>query len=123
MKIIKPKKMTGTHILVLSFLGLIVAGTFLLKLPFASHSGTTWIDALFTATSAVCVTGLIVVDTSVHFRSNCDTSPYSAWRNRDNDFCSFSHLYFKSQTATCQQDYNGRLIYAGSYRYQVVKLA
>ena len=67
MKIIKPKKMTGTHILVLSFLGLIVAGTFLLKLPFASHSGTTWIDALFTATSAVCVTGLIVVDTPVHF--------------------------------------------------------
>ncbi|HNZ54043.1 MAG TPA: potassium transporter TrkG [bacterium] len=61
------RKITGSHILVFSFLMLIFSGMLLLKLPFASHAGTTWVDALFTATSAVCVTGLIVVDTPVHF--------------------------------------------------------
>ncbi|QED39100.1 ATPase [Antarcticibacterium arcticum] len=50
-----------------SFLLLIISGTFLLLLPKATHSGITAIDALFTATSAVCVTGLIVVDTGTYF--------------------------------------------------------
>jgi trk system potassium uptake protein TrkH len=46
----------------------ILAGTVLLRLPLA-HDGPPigWLDALFTATSAVCVTGLIVVDTGTHF--------------------------------------------------------
>ncbi|MBO7508313.1 MAG: Trk family potassium uptake protein [Clostridia bacterium] len=53
----------------LSFLGGILLGTFLLCLPISSSSGQWWsfIDALFTSTSAVCVTGLVVVDTAVHF--------------------------------------------------------
>lgn len=47
------------------FGGLIVAGTALLMLPFASESGgTDLLTALFTATSAVCVTGLTVVSTA-----------------------------------------------------------
>lgn len=46
---------------------LIVAGTFLLKMPNATHGELSWIDALFTSTSAVCVTGLIVVDTATAF--------------------------------------------------------
>ncbi|WP_207795792.1 TrkH family potassium uptake protein [Sphingobacterium haloxyli] len=50
-----------------SFLLLIMAGTCLLKLPWALHQPLSWIDALFTSTSAVCVTGLIVVDTATHF--------------------------------------------------------
>lgn len=50
-----------------SFGFLIVIGTFLLKLPNATNGGIRLIDALFTATSAVCVTGLTVVDTSTHF--------------------------------------------------------
>lgn len=50
------------------FLAAITAGTLLLKLPAASQSGyIAWMDALFTATSAVCVTGLVVVDTGSHF--------------------------------------------------------
>jgi potassium uptake TrkH family protein len=55
-------------LIVLSFLVLISVGTMLLLLPRAtvSHSFT-FIDALFTATSAVCVTGLIVVDTATYF--------------------------------------------------------
>lgn len=53
----------------MSFGGLIAAGTLLLSLPVASEPGhhITPVDALFTATSAVCVTGLIVVDTPKAF--------------------------------------------------------
>ena len=55
-------------LLVLSFLFLILAGTGLLMLPRSTVSGGMhWIDALFTATSAVCVTGLVVVDTATYF--------------------------------------------------------
>ena len=50
-----------------SFAFLIVLGSFLLKLPNATIGGIKFIDALFTATSAVCVTGLTVVDTATHF--------------------------------------------------------
>ncbi|MBI9107784.1 MAG: TrkH family potassium uptake protein [Spirochaetales bacterium] len=53
---------------VLSFFIVILVGTLLLLLPFMSSSGhIRLIDALFTATSAVCVTGLAVVDTAVHY--------------------------------------------------------
>lgn len=51
------------------FAGLIAIGTLLLALPPMSEAGT-WtslVDALFTATSAVCVTGLVVVDTATHW--------------------------------------------------------
>jgi trk system potassium uptake protein TrkH len=58
-----------TQILVLGFLLLIAIGTLLLNLPIASRSGECvgFIDALFTSTSAVCVTGLVVVDTFEHW--------------------------------------------------------
>lgn len=54
---------------VASFAFAILAGTVLLMLPAASHTGgqTSFADALFTATSATCVTGLAVVDTGTHF--------------------------------------------------------
>ncbi len=52
-----------------SFITLILAGMLLLKLPAAVPSSTplSWVDALFTSTSAVCVTGLIVRDTATQF--------------------------------------------------------
>ncbi|MBU0631502.1 TrkH family potassium uptake protein [bacterium] len=54
-------------VIVYSFIGLIFFGAVLLLLPF-SHNGTlSFIDALFTSTSAVCVTGLIVKETPVDF--------------------------------------------------------
>ncbi len=54
---------------ILGFAALIVAGAVLLMLPAASRSGqaTSPGDALFTATSAVCVTGLVVVDTGTYW--------------------------------------------------------
>lgn len=58
------RQFSPAQVLVLSFAALIGTGTILLRLPIASTSETlTVLDALFTATSAVCVTGLIVVDT------------------------------------------------------------
>ncbi|UCF98393.1 MAG: TrkH family potassium uptake protein, partial [Spirochaetaceae bacterium] len=53
----------------LSFVLVIVTGTILLMLPFTTPDGAGlgFIDSLFTATSAVCVTGLIVVDTAAAF--------------------------------------------------------
>ncbi len=65
-------KLYGNHrnlniwqLMIMSFLGLITFGTLLLKLPFVEHqNGLNWIDALFTSTSAVCVTGLVTVKTS-----------------------------------------------------------
>lgn len=57
------------RVIVLSFALLITIGTLLLMLPMCSKSGlgTSFPDALFTATSATCVTGLVVVDTFTHF--------------------------------------------------------
>ncbi|PNV59029.1 Trk family potassium uptake protein [Clostridium sp. chh4-2] len=57
--------LSQTQFIAYGFLGIILTGTILLKLPFASKSGISpdWITCLFTATSASCVTGLIVADT------------------------------------------------------------
>lgn len=55
------------QLFVVSFLMIILFGAFLLMLPKATHEGLSFIDALFTSTSAVCVTGLIVVDTGSYF--------------------------------------------------------
>ncbi len=56
-------------IIVACFLLLILAGTLLLMLPISSkeHGGTSFGDSLFTATSAACVTGLIVKDTATYW--------------------------------------------------------
>ncbi|MDI9497923.1 MAG: potassium transporter TrkG [Bacillota bacterium] len=60
---------SSTRTIVLSFALLILAGSLLLTLPVASRSGISigYLPALFTATSCVCVTGLIVVDTATHW--------------------------------------------------------
>lgn len=55
------------QLFIISFLCIIFCGTLLLLLPGASHQGLSFTDALFTATSAVCVTGLTVVDTGTAF--------------------------------------------------------
>lgn len=54
-------------LLAMGFLVLIGLGTLLLKLPFAQTTPVSWGDALFTATSAVTVTGLVVTDTGPSF--------------------------------------------------------
>lgn len=65
----KPLDLGPPQVLVGGFLALIITGTVLLMLPVASAQGqpTGFLDALFTATSAVCVTGLVVVDTGTYW--------------------------------------------------------
>lgn len=62
---LKGNRLSPPKILVVGFLFIIAAGTLLLMLPASTvdGSGLSLIDALFTATSATCVTGLVVVDT------------------------------------------------------------
>ena len=55
------------QLFITSFLGIILICSFLLMLPNATSKPLEYLDALFTATSAVCVTGLAVVDTGTHF--------------------------------------------------------
>ncbi|NJB81671.1 potassium uptake TrkH family protein [Wenyingzhuangia aestuarii] len=55
------------QLFIVSFLILIFLGALLLMLPNATQTNISFLDALFTATSAVCVTGLVVVDTGTFF--------------------------------------------------------
>jgi trk system potassium uptake protein len=61
------KGMTPSGLFVTSFIMLILVGTAMLLVPNVTTENISFIDALFTATSAVCVTGLAVVDTSSAF--------------------------------------------------------
>lgn len=64
-----PFQLTATRLIILGYFVVIFSGALLLTLPLATRSGeaTAFIDALFTSTSAVCVTGLIVVNTAAHW--------------------------------------------------------
>ncbi len=55
------------QLIAMGFFIIIVTGTLLLMLPCASQEGTGALDALFTATSATCVTGLVAADTCRHW--------------------------------------------------------
>ena len=69
MKFRKNNKLTGVQILALGFLAVILIGAIILTLPISSSSGeaTNFLDSLFVSTSAVCVTGLVTVDTGTHW--------------------------------------------------------
>ena len=59
---------SATQVICISFVLLIALGTLLLTLPISSRSGRLGVvDAMFTATSATCVTGLVVRDTWTQF--------------------------------------------------------
>jgi trk system potassium uptake protein TrkH len=55
-------KFSADHFVSLSFLAAILIGGIFLRIPFSSHGEIRWIDAIFMSTSAVCVTGLSVID-------------------------------------------------------------
>lgn len=68
---IKWLRLSPPQILVMGFGAIILLGTILLMLPISNTTGEplNFMDALFTATSATCVTGLVVVDTGTFFSS------------------------------------------------------
>ena len=63
------KHITSFQLIILGFLSLIILGSLLLMLPVATRDGegAAFSDALFTATSATCVTGLVVRDTATYW--------------------------------------------------------
>jgi len=63
------KNWNPTRLIALGFAAVILLGAFLLHLPISARSGqaTDWLTCLFTATSATCVTGLVRVDTFLHW--------------------------------------------------------
>lgn len=65
----KKRLISTTQVIVLSFMLSTFLGAILLSLPFAAQSGqpTPFIDALFTATTSLCVTGLVTVTTATHW--------------------------------------------------------
>ncbi|WP_426350155.1 TrkH family potassium uptake protein [Alloiococcus sp. CFN-8] len=65
----KKFKWSPGRIIVIGFAAVILVGAFLLYMPISRNPGVhvSFVDALFTSTSAVCVTGLIAVDTADHF--------------------------------------------------------
>ena len=66
---VRKKGLSHAQIMAIGFIIVIMSGTFLLMLPFASKTGqvTHFMDALFTAVSASCVTGLVIADTFTHW--------------------------------------------------------
>lgn len=66
---VNKKHISSFHIIIFGFAGTIIWGTLLLMLPFSSADGkiTSFSDAVFTASSAVCVTGLVVRDTAAYW--------------------------------------------------------
>ena len=62
-------RLSSSQIIILGFAGIILIGAILLMLPISTKSGTVTplLDALFTSTSAVCVTGLVVKDTATYW--------------------------------------------------------
>ncbi len=63
------KRLSSSQIILLGFVGVIFCGTFLLMLPWATakRGGASFLDALFVATSATCVTGLVTQDTATYW--------------------------------------------------------
>jgi trk system potassium uptake protein len=66
LELLKPAQNPAT-LIIFSFLFLIVFGTAMLMLPKATNNGISFVNAVFTSTSAVCVTGLVVIDTATAF--------------------------------------------------------
>ncbi|MGM9973522.1 MAG: TrkH family potassium uptake protein [Clostridiaceae bacterium] len=66
---LKSIKLNPVEILAIGFFALIIIGAIILSLPISSVSGqsTNFIDSLFTSTSAVCVTGLVTLDTGTYW--------------------------------------------------------
>ncbi len=63
------KNLSSSRIIILGFAGAVLLGSLLLMLPFATREGegASFADAVFTAVSAVCVTGLVVQDTAAYW--------------------------------------------------------
>lgn len=67
--LIRKRRFSSSQIIIMGFLSVILTGSILLMLPVSTRSGesASFADALFTATSATCVTGLVIHDTATYW--------------------------------------------------------
>ena len=95
-------KVNPPFLFIFSFLILIIIGAFALMLPISTYNGIGFLDAMFTSTSAVCVTGLAVVDTGTYFTrfgQNVILVLISLGGLGVMTFTSFFGFFFKGQTS------------------------
>ena len=87
----KKKKMSSFEMIAFGFAGVILLGAIILMLPISSSAGvvTPFDKTLFTATSAVCVTGLVVVDTGSYWSGSDLTSDSDRWIGSHHCGCIF----------------------------------
>ena len=96
-KIIRKKHLTSFQLIILGFAGVILFGTILLMFPISTLENvpTPFSEALFTATSAVCVTGLVVKDTgsywSVFGHNRRAISGYPSLSSSDGYSCAYTN--------------------------------
>ena len=100
----RKKEFTTTRIIAVVFFVAIVIGTFLLMLPLSSKTGkvTGIVDALFTSTTSVCVTGLVTVRTLEFVWTGCDCTFGSGWRFRCN------YVYYDVYADSAPTDWHER---------------
>lgn len=94
--VIKRDSIKPTQILVIGFASLIIVGAVLLSMPISTNSGESpgILTALFTATSAVCVTGLVVQDTATYWSSVGQTIIFFLIQIGGIGFMTFTTLIF-----------------------------
>ena len=103
-----------------NFLLLIIIGTLLLKLPIATEHPISWIDALFTVTSATTVTGLIVFDPGLYtylIRRNCFIVAYSNRRNWLNGICRSDTFIAWTKSWDAEQNLSTRILQFSNSRW------
>ena len=78
----RKRRLSSFQIIILGFAGVILLGALLLMLPISTTAGgvTPFNETLFTATSAVCVTGLVVQDTGSYWSAFGQADADSEWR-------------------------------------------
>ena len=105
----RKKHLTSFQMIILGFAGVILLGTLLLMLPVSSADGivTPFDEALFTSTSAVCVTGLVVQDTG----SYCYSYTYTdRWAGSSDSCCRCIYAFRKKNISYAAQHYAERNI-------------
>ena len=114
-KMCKKKHLTSFQLIILGFAGVILLGSILLMLPVSSLDKvpTPFHEALFTATSAVCVTGLVVKDSGSYWSVFGSDSYSCAYTNRwtwssnrsGSGFASFREKISLMQRSTCRMQF------------------
>ena len=86
-------KWNTVRIISIGFFGVILLGSLLLWLPFSNHQPIRYIDALFTAVTCVCVTGLVTVVPAAIYSGRKSDSAYSDPDRRTWNHCMYNCIF------------------------------